>query len=358
MTMTMPTTSWHLGDGAQLPDEMDTVVFAAPGHVASTVTALPAPVQGRALIEVAFVGICGTDVHLLSGNSPYVRSGKTEFPIRFGHEYSGTVVAVADGGDRNLIGNRVAGDAIVGCGHCLTCKSGNYNLCPMRDEIGVKGAYPGAASQYFSVPVTNIHRVPESVTLQDAVIAEPSVTVLNALSAGALRVGGRVAVIGTGTLGLVAARLAVNAGCRVIVIGIEDSGLRAAAELGAAEVVRPEDAPHNSADLVLEMSGARSVGPLLTRVADTGAQIVQVGITSGPVDGLALSDFTAKGLHLSGVLGGVQLVPTALQLIATGHIKPDSLIDEIYPYQDSRAAFAQLSEPNRRKPKVLLRFAG
>jgi threonine dehydrogenase-like Zn-dependent dehydrogenase len=358
VTVTMRRTGWQLSDGTHLPDEMDTVLFSAPGRVTSAVVAVPAPVAGRALVEIAFVGICGTDVHLLSGNSPYVQSGKTEFPIRFGHEYSGTVVAVADSDHVGLIGVRVAGDAVVGCGHCLTCKSGHYNLCPMRDEIGVKGAYPGAASHYFSVPVTNIHQVPDSVSLRDAVIAEPSVTVLNALSTGGLRVGGRVAVIGTGTLGLIAVGLAVTAGCDVTVIGIEEAGLQAAAALGAAAVVRPEDAPHDCADLVLEMSGARSVGPLLTRIADTGARIVQVGLAAGPVDGVQLSEFTAKGLQLSGVLGGVQLVPTALRLIAKGHITPAALIDEVYPYGDSQAAFDQLSTPNRHKPKVLLRFAG
>lgn len=358
MTATMPTTRSWLSEGAVLPNEMDALVFAAPGRLAETVVEVPAPLAGRALVEVAFVGICGTDVHLLSGRSPYVQSGVTSFPIRFGHEYSGTVVAVANEDDRYILGARVAGDAIAGCGHCLTCKSGHYNLCPLRDEIGVKGSFPGAASRFFSVPVANIHRVPEPVELRDAVLAEPSVTVLSALDVGNLRIGGRVAVIGTGTLGLVAARLAENAGCEVTVIGVEDAGLQAAAELGAARVVRPDEAPDNCADLVLEMSGARSVGPSLTRIADTGARIVQVGIAPGPIDGIHLSDFTAKGLQLCGVLGGVQRVPTALQLIAKGNIQPDSLIDGVFSYQDAEAAFARLATPNRRKPKVLLSFAG
>ena len=358
MTATLPLSTWRTAGPAELPEDMDALVFSAPGVVSPTVVAVPAPTPGRALVEVAYVGICGTDTHLLSGNSPYVQSGLTEYPIRFGHEYSGTVVAVADDSDSELLGARVAGDAIVGCGHCLTCKSGHYNLCPMRDEIGVKGDFPGAASQYFSVPVTNIHRVPDSVSLAHAVIAEPSVTVLNALTAGDLRIGSRVAVIGTGTLGLVAARLAVHAGCDVTVIGVEEPGLAAAVELGATAAVRPEAAPDDCADLVLEMSGARSIGPLLTRIAATGAHIVQVGIASGPVDELSTSDFIAKGLRLSGVLGGVHLLPTALRLIATGHIRPDSLIGDVIDYRDPRTAFAKLAEPNRRKPKVLLRFTG
>jgi 2-desacetyl-2-hydroxyethyl bacteriochlorophyllide A dehydrogenase len=358
MTTTLPLTAWRTSGSEALAEDMDTLVFSAPGVVSPTVVAVPAPTSGRALVQVAYVGICGTDTHLLSGNSPYVQSGLTKYPIRFGHEYSGTVVAVADDCDVDLLGARVAGDAIVGCGHCLTCKNGRYNLCAMRDEIGVKGCFPGAASQYFSVPVANIHRVPESMSLAHAVIAEPSVTALNALSAGDLRIGSRVAVIGTGTLGLIAVQLAVHAGCDVTVIGVEEPGLQAAAELGAVAAVRPEDAPEACADVVLEMSGARSIGPLMTRIAATGARIVQVGIAPGPVEGLSTSEFTAKGLRLSGVLGGVHLVPTALRLIAKGHIQPESLIGDVIDYRESETAFIKLAEPNRKKPKVLLNFSG
>jgi 2-desacetyl-2-hydroxyethyl bacteriochlorophyllide A dehydrogenase len=348
--------SWLVAAAAPLPAEMTAVVFVGPGEVGHRTVPLPAPAPGRALLRVAFVGICGTDTHLLAGTSPYVTDGLTRYPIRFGHEYSGTVVAVADDQDLPLIGARVTGDGIVSCGQCPTCKSGRYNLCPRRDEIGVKGDFPGAAAQYFSVPVTNLAVVPDRLDLRAAPLAEPTVTVLSALEAGGLQPGRQVAVIGTGALGLVATQLASGAGCAVTVIGIEDPGLEAALRAGATAAITPDRAPKDTFDLVLEMSGARSIGGLLTRIAAAGGSLVQVGISGGPVDGVRLSDFTAKGLRLTGVLGGVHRVRAAVDLLAAGRIDTTLLVDEVVPAADAAHAFDRIGEPGRARPQVLIEF--
>ncbi|GMA88363.1 hypothetical protein GCM10025868_36130 [Angustibacter aerolatus] len=137
------------------------------------------PAPGRLLAKVSHVGICGTDVHLLSGHSAYVVGGLTTYPIRFGHEWTGEVVAVGDDVDTSLVGRTVVGEPFLACGQCRVCRSGRYNLCPTRFEIGVRGAVPGAAARYYRVPATNVAVVPDGVAPEHALVAEPSVTVLN-----------------------------------------------------------------------------------------------------------------------------------------------------------------------------------
>ena len=166
--------------------------------------------------------------------------------------------------------------------------------------------------------------------------------------------GERVVVIGTGAIGLIAVQVGVAMGCQVDVIGIDDAGLRAAEESGAVRAVRPEDAPHDVYDAVIEASGAGAIAPLVTALCAVGGRIMAVGIPGKPVDGVDLAAFVSKGLRLEGVLGGVHLLPRALQLIAQGAIRPELLLEEVLPSAAVAEAFERCAAPGRGRPKVVL----
>ncbi|GAB3682794.1 zinc-dependent alcohol dehydrogenase [Angustibacter aerolatus] len=312
------------------------------------------PAPGQLLAKVSHVGICGTDVHLLSGHSAYVVGGLTTYPIRFGHEWTGEVVAVGDDVDTSLVGRTVVGEPFLSCGQCRVCRSGRYNLCPTRFEIGVRGAVPGAAARYYRVPATNVAVVPDGVAPEHALVAEPSVTVLNSYETARVQPGERVAVLGTGTIGLIAVQVGIATGCVVDVLGIDEAGLGAARGFGAHAALAPDDAPADTYDVVLDCTGAASLGPTLTRIAAIGGRIMEVGIPGRPVDGVDLAAFVTKGLTLQGVLGGVHLLPRALQLIASGAIRPDLLLDEVVPVSRADEAFARCNAPGRAHPKIVL----
>jgi len=333
---------------------MPALVFTAPGELAVTRVDVPAPQAGRILAEVSHVGICGTDVHLLSGHSAYVVGGMTQYPIRFGHEWTGRVVAVADDVDPGLVGQVVVGEPFLSCGQCRVCRAGHYNLCLNRFEMGVRGEVPGAAAKYFSPPATNVAVVPQGIAPEQALLAEPSVTVLHAYEIAQVQPGERVVVIGTGAIGLIAVQVGVAMGCRVDVVGIDDAGLRAAEESGASRALRPEDAPHDAYDVVIEASGAGAIAPLITALCDVGGRIMAVGIPGKPVDGVDIAAFVSKGLRLEGVLGGVHLLPRALQLIAQRAIRPELLLEEVLPAAAVAEAFERCAAPGRGKPKVVL----
>lgn len=342
-------------DAGQWPTgTMRALQFAGPRRLEIADVDIPQPAPGEVLVKVAYVGICGTDVHLLSGSSDYVTGGLTQYPIRFGHEWAGEVLAVATNVDPALVGATVVGEPFLSCGQCRTCRSGRYNLCPYRFEMGVRGDVPGAAAEYFRVPATNVAVVPDGLRPEHALMAEPSVTVLHSFEAGRVQPGERVAVLGSGAIGLLAVQVGVSMGCVVDVIGIDEAGLKAASGLGAAATTRPDDAPSDAYDVVLDATGAAAIAPLLTRVAAVGGRIMEIGIPGRPADGVDLAAFVSKGLTLTGILGGVHLLARALQLIASGAIRPDLLIEGVVPVSQAAEAFARCNAPGRDRPKLVI----
>jgi threonine dehydrogenase-like Zn-dependent dehydrogenase len=120
----------------------------------------------------------------------------------------------------------------------------------------------------------------------------------------------------------------------------------------------PDAAPADSYQVVLEATGARTIGPLLSRIAGVAGRVLQVGIPGGPVDGIDLAAFVGKGLQLTGVLGGVHLMPRALRLIARGAIRPDELLEEVVPVAEIDRAFRRMHETARARPKLVLDMGG
>jgi 2-desacetyl-2-hydroxyethyl bacteriochlorophyllide A dehydrogenase len=333
---------------------MSAVAITAPKKTEIISVPIASPKEHNILVEVDTVGICGTDVHLYEGTSHYVQTGLTKFPIRFGHEWSGVVLACSSIEFEHLVGKRVTGEPFISCGQCLTCRGGHYNLCPSRFELGVRGDYPGAAAKYLSIPATNVHVIPDNVPLNEALLSEPAVTAMHAVERSGLQIAETAAVIGSGTLGLIVLQIARSLGAQISVIGVDEDTLKTAKKLGAAHVYRPEEAPSSNFDVVYEASGSSHIGSLLTRVAANCARIMQIGIPSGPVNNISFGDFVTKGLSLEGILGGVHLMPRTLELISKGIIQPKEMIHAVMPIVEISEAFELVSATGRGKPKILL----
>src|SRR5579872_272889 len=121
--------------------------------------------QGFARIRLLAAGICSTDLELQRGY--YGFSGTP------GHEFVGEVVAVADGpGSAKWMGRRVAGEINLACGHCEWCARGLGRHCPARTVLGIV-KHPGAFGEFLTLPIRNLHRVPESLPTEHAVFIEP-----------------------------------------------------------------------------------------------------------------------------------------------------------------------------------------
>jgi threonine dehydrogenase-like Zn-dependent dehydrogenase len=137
---------------------MRAFVLTGPGEC--SVQEVPAPVAapGEAVVEVERVGVCGTDVEFFTGDMACLHEGHARFPMRLGHEWSGTVSTVGEGVDPAWIGRPVMGDTMLGDGRCRRCRRGHQHVCANRQEVGIRGGRPGALAEQLAVPATSLQR--------------------------------------------------------------------------------------------------------------------------------------------------------------------------------------------------------
>src|SRR5215212_9206597 len=142
------------------------------GNVALRELSQPRPGPGQVLLAVRAAGICGTDLHIYHDEYP------TQPPVVLGHELAGEVVATGDGVTRISVGDRVTTETYFHlCGSCRFCRGGQPNLCPERRSIG--SGIDGGFAPYVVVPERNIHRLPDTLTFQEAALSEPLACVVH-----------------------------------------------------------------------------------------------------------------------------------------------------------------------------------
>ncbi len=186
------------------------------------------------MVDVERAGICGTDIEFFTGEMDYLRQGYTSYPLRIGHEWAGRVSALGEGVDQTWLGKRVTGDTMLGCGVCERCLSGRHHVCESRQEIGVRGGWPGALAEQLAVPASALYEIPEQVSAEAAALVEPGGCAVRALNGTALQAGQRLLIFGPGTIGLLIAQFAMARGVEVHIVGVDDRKPRAGQVIGSS----------------------------------------------------------------------------------------------------------------------------
>lgn len=202
------------------------------------------------LIEVSRVGICGSELHQFSARDP-----RRTPPLILGHEFSGVVVDLGSEVERISLGQRVTANPMVTCGDCIECRGGRSNLCRNLSLLSMHR--PGAFAEYVAVPERCVHPIPEGLSLRMAAMAEPLATAVHGLRLVARTYLGNVAIIGAGTIGLMALQTArVLGALRVMVVEVIPKRLEVAKALGADLVINPtEGNPLREGDLFTREEG-------------------------------------------------------------------------------------------------------
>lgn len=305
------------------------LVVRGPGELGvEPVSETTPPAHGEALIEVAFAGVCGSDRELVAGTRDprFVR-----YPIVPGHEWSGTVVALGPGTEPGLLGRKVVGEGFHYCGACPACRSGATNLCHAGyDETGF--TRPGACANLLRLPARLLHVLSDDADLRAAALLEPAACAAAAVLAVGVSPGERVAVVGGGTLGLLAAQLLAAYSPAELTV-IDPRPRRVAVESGATEQRTPEQAGALAArfDLVVEAAGAHGSGRLALDLARRGGRVALTGLYGGDDVAISPAELVTRAITVHTVFGATSNAWThAVRAFTTGALRPDPLISDEY----------------------------
>jgi len=298
-------------------------VHLEAGRVELRRRAAPRLLPGFARIRMIAAGICSTDLEL--------RRGYYGFCGTPGHEFVGEVVECAD---PHWIRRRVVGEISLACGHCDWCRRGLRRHCPRRTVLGIV-KHPGAFAEFLTLPVANLHPVPDSIPTGQAVFVEPVAAACEILDQ--LPVAGQqVAVLGDGKLGLLIAQVLHAAGAEVQLFGRHEEKLRIADRSGIAVERVPKKLPERAFPVVVEATGsAAGLGSAVAMCQPRGTVVMK-----STVHGLVKID-TAPAIVNEITLIGSRCgrFEPALKLLEEGKVRVEDLISEEFPLERARRAF-------------------
>ena len=282
---------------------------------------IPEPEPGQALIRVSMAGVCATDLEIVAGYS--------QFTGILGHEVTGRVARAPDRPD--LAGQRVVADINCGCGLCSWCKRGRQHHCPRRKVLGIR-ELDGAFAQYIRIPAANLYPVPDLVSDQEAVFAEPLAAALEVSRQVHITGQTRMAVLGDGKLGLLSALALCRYTPQLTLFGRHQAKLRIAAGQGlATTLLLPGQALEGHSrnhDLVVECTGRpEGINMALDLVRPEGTVVVKT--TSHQASCLDLSRVVVNEITLLGSRCGDMRL--AVHFLSGKWLDVRPLIEDVFP---------------------------
>lgn len=193
---------------------------------------IPQIKENEVLIQVVTAGICGSEVHAFVGAHPF----RTP-PSILGHEIIGNVVEIGDHVRNLSVGDMVTVEPHIGCGHCKLCLEGCYNLCKEKVVLGTQ-KWDGGFAEYLAAPEQAIYKIPKSIPKHLAVLTEPLAVGVHAVNVADVKEGDKVAILGSGPIGLLTAVVAHYKGAETICLtDAVDSNLEIGKKLCATDGV-------------------------------------------------------------------------------------------------------------------------
>lgn len=336
---------------------VNAAVLHGPRDLRVERAAAPPPGPGEVLVRVAVVGLCGTDYRIWTGDR------RVDYPRVMGHEFVGRVEAVGAGVEAPRPGARVAVVPNYSCGRCALCREGNWNVCPRRTAIGID--VDGAFAELVRVPARCCREVPTALPDDTAALAEPLAVVTRAVGRGAPRPGESAAVVGAGSLGLLALQVLAARGARVLAVGRTRRRLDLAARLGAADthaVVEGDLAGaarrfsgREGVDLVVETAGTPEAVNHALELVRPGGRVVLTGLPHEPTP-VHFFQVVRQEISIIGSMIYQDEFGEALDLLASGRVDVGPLVTHRFPLDAIDRAFAAHQDPA--SIKVLVAPAG
>lgn len=310
---------------------------------------MPTPRDNEVLLEMDCVGICGSDVHILThgGFGEYV----LKKPMVIGHEASGVVIGVGKAVRRLKVGDRVAIEPAIGCKVCKLCKAGRYNLCP----DGIYSATPpvhGSLQNYYTHPEDCCFKLPPHVTMEEGALLEPLAVGVHCCRIADIQLGSNVLILGAGPIGMVSVLVAKAMGAaKVCVIDLVQSKLDIAKEIGADYTLLIEKGDKEDTivkkihglmgcapDISIECTGAEPCVRLAILATEIGGVVTMVGIGHTNMN-LPITIALVREVEIRSGFRYANAYPAALAMVANGTIDATRLITHHFNLTESVEAF-------------------
>ncbi len=322
------------------------VLVSAPDVVEVVTEAVPPLKAGEALVRMSVSGVCGSDKAGVHGEHAFMKP-----PYYPGHEVVGVVAAVADGVGEVTAGDRVTVEPTLVCGHCKPCRHGAENLCENLEFFGC-GYREGGMADVFTVPARRLHKIPAGFTDYQAALIEPLATPVHAVRLAGDLTGKTVAVLGAGTIGLLALTAARQAGAgRIVSTDTLAAKRELALALGADAVVDARDADlagtvrgelGESVDVVFDCVAHQSTLAAAIKMAVKGGTVVIVGGARVPVT-IDLPIVQEYQVRLQGAATyRWEDFDAAVGIIGNGTFDAGRFITATFPLPEAGAAFAAI----------------
>ncbi len=239
----------------------------------------PVPGPGQALIRIHACGVCPSDIRSYLGTR--AGSGSLQLPRTPGHEWAGVVVALGplEGPEAELgigVGDRVVADWRYVCGRCYQCRRGVFNYCEHLQR-----AVRGGFAEYGVAPLSQLRKLPDHVSFEEAAFCEPLACVINGNEMTPMRLGDDVVIVGAGPIGLLHLQLARNRGARLIVSDPLPARLEVARALGAHDVV--DASATDAVARVKELTGGRGADAVIVAVG--AGEAIRQGLQMAAING-------------------------------------------------------------------------
>lgn len=337
---------------------MKAALFEKPNHLSVVDRPLRSLQKHEVLVRVQSCGVCGTDVHIVAGES------RSTPPVVLGHEYAGIVEDT--GGDVRSFsdGQHVAVDPNISCGTCYFCRRGEVHLCSNLQALGVD--IDGGMAEFCIVPEQQLYLLPKGFPPLASAFIEPVSCVLHGVDRANINVGDSVAIIGGGTIGLMMLQLCRAAGAAVtIVVEPREQKRNIAQKLGATHVLNPNevqvldaimDITSVGADVVIECAGRITTTEEAVSLVRRGGTVEFFGVCPiGQTFPIEPNKVFFKELTIVGSYVNPLTFERAIKSLASGIVRVDEFpvkrftLDEVHEalrYQKDGLTIKSIIEPN------------
>lgn len=345
---------------------MQAAVMTEFGKIEFQEKNVPEAKANEVLVQVDYVGICGSDLHYFE----HGRIGNfiVELPFILGHEVAGTVVAVGSDVDHLVPGDRVAMEPQITCGECDQCKSGKYNLC--RDvKFFATPPIDGVFQEYVTHPANLCFKLPDSVSTLEGAMIEPLSVGLHAAFQGGAQLGQNAVVTGCGCVGLTS-MLAMKASgvSRVFMTDLFDKRLAKAQEMGADAVLNGKEesvvdrvmelTDGKGFDLAIESSGSEIAAAELINCARPGATIVFVGYSPSGMMNLPIGLALDKEITFKTIFRYRNSYPKAIQALANKQIDVKPIVSHFFDFKDTQECLDSAIRDKDQITKAVIKVSG